>query len=152
MFLYHFIDPDLRVEIFEIERVTKKGRIDFEMGNWDICTHLHWGLKKISCRFCLFFCLFLRGKKDSFWPFNDEFSHLIETSQLICRANQLTGFCMMGTLVVALLTCTFIPWSLNFFDLSTCNSELRKRYTLRILLMCLEARRGGVLEVVLPGE
>ena len=33
MFLYHFIDPDLRVEIFERERVTKKGRIDFEMGN-----------------------------------------------------------------------------------------------------------------------
>ena len=27
-------------------------------------------------------------------------SHHIETSQLICRANQLTGFFMMGTLVV----------------------------------------------------
>ena len=32
--------------------------------------------------------------------FNDQCSHHIETSQLICRANQLTGFYMMGTLVV----------------------------------------------------
>ena len=33
-------------------------------------------------------------------PFNDQYSHHIETSQLICRANQLTGFYMMRTLVV----------------------------------------------------
>ena len=32
--------------------------------------------------------------------FNDQCSHHIETSQLIYRANQLTGFYMMGTLVV----------------------------------------------------
>ena len=32
--------------------------------------------------------------------FNDQCSHHIETSQLIFRANQLTGFYMMGTLVV----------------------------------------------------
>ena len=32
-------------------------------------------------------------------PFNDQCSHHIETSQLIF-ANQLTGFYMMGTLVV----------------------------------------------------
>ena len=32
--------------------------------------------------------------------FNDQYSHHIETSQLICKANQLTGFYMMGTLVV----------------------------------------------------
>ena len=31
---------------------------------------------------------------------NDQCSHHIETSQLICRADQLTGFYMMGTLVV----------------------------------------------------
>ena len=33
----------------------------------------------------------------------DQCSHHIETSQLICRANQLTGFYMMGTLVVKVL-------------------------------------------------
>ena len=32
--------------------------------------------------------------------FNDQCSHHIETSKLICIANQLTGFYMMGTLVV----------------------------------------------------
>ena len=34
------------------------------------------------------------------YPFNDLCSHHIETSQLICSANQLTGFYMMGILVV----------------------------------------------------
>ena len=33
-------------------------------------------------------------------PFNDQCFPHIETNQLICRANQLTGFYMMGTLVV----------------------------------------------------
>ena len=33
-------------------------------------------------------------------PLNDQCSHHIESSQLICRANQLTAFYMMGTLVV----------------------------------------------------
>ena len=33
-------------------------------------------------------------------PFNDQCSHHVETSQLICRANQLTGFYMMGTLAI----------------------------------------------------
>ena len=33
-------------------------------------------------------------------PFNDQCSHHIETSQLICSASQLTGFYMMGTLVI----------------------------------------------------
>ena len=30
----------------------------------------------------------------------EQCSHHTETSQLICRANQLTGFCMMGPVVV----------------------------------------------------
>ena len=62
---------------------------------------------------------FLVGKVSEFWkiweikgyyldpdsgnflePFNDQCSHHIETSHLICSANQLTGFYMMRTLVV----------------------------------------------------
>ena len=34
------------------------------------------------------------------YPINDQCSHHIETSQLICRTNQLAGFYMMGTLVI----------------------------------------------------
>ena len=36
-------------------------------------------------------------------PFNDQCSHHIETSQLICSANQLTGFYIMEILVVKML-------------------------------------------------
>ena len=42
------------------------------------------------------------------YPFSDQCSHHIETSQLICRANQLTGFHMMGTLVAKGLTLIFV--------------------------------------------
>ena len=37
-------------------------------------------------------------------PFNDQCSHHIETSQLICSSNQLTGFYIMGTLVAKRLS------------------------------------------------
>ena len=37
------------------------------------------------------------------YTFNDQCPHHIETSQLICSANQLTGFYMMETLVVTRL-------------------------------------------------
>ena len=33
-------------------------------------------------------------------PFKDQCSHNIETSQLICTENKLTGFYMIGTLVL----------------------------------------------------
>ena len=35
---------------------------------------------------------------ENHWLF--KVSGVIETTQLICSANQLTGFCMMGTLVI----------------------------------------------------
>ena len=41
------------------------------------------------------------------------------------------------------MTCTFIPSLLNSFDLPSYSSELRKRYTLRLLLMYLEALGKG---------
>ena len=40
----------------------------------------------------------IRG--EGLWPFNAQCPSHIETSQLICRANQLTGFYMGRTLVV----------------------------------------------------
>ena len=38
---------------------------------------------------------------------------------------------------------TFKPWLLNSFDLPSYGSELRKRYTLRLYVMCLEERNFG---------
>ena len=39
MFVYHFVNPDLRVEIiFRKERTAENGRIDFEM----VETSAHW--------------------------------------------------------------------------------------------------------------
>ena len=37
---------------------------------------------------------------EKYKPFNNQCSHHIETSQLICSANQLTGFYMIGSLFV----------------------------------------------------
>ena len=48
--------------------------------------------------FSLFFKISTQQQPIS--SFNDQSSHHIETSQFICSANQLTGFYMMGTLVV----------------------------------------------------
>ena len=45
---------------------------------------------------------------DDSWPFNDQCSYHIETSQVICWANQLTGFYIMGTLVVKMLRDTLL--------------------------------------------
>ena len=38
------------------------------------------------------------------YPFNDQCSHHIDTSHMICSANQLTGFNIMGKLVIKGLT------------------------------------------------
>ena len=52
-------------------------------------------------------------------PFNDQCFHHIETSHLICRANQLTGFYVMGTLVGKGLIVNFehIPRNTQHIDL-----------------------------------
>ena len=43
MFVYHFVDPDLRVQIiFTNERTAENGGIDFEI--MDIDTSAHWHL------------------------------------------------------------------------------------------------------------
>ena len=64
MFVYHFIDLDLRVEIyFEKEGAAENGIIDFEIGDIGTSTELYWNLKKISCRACLLFINFWVTKK-----------------------------------------------------------------------------------------
>ena len=61
MFVYHFVDPDLRVEtFFEKDEAAENGGVDFEIRDIGLSAHLYLRLKKISCRACLlsyyFFC------------------------------------------------------------------------------------------------
>ena len=47
----HFVDSDLRIEIFfEKDGAAKKRGIDFEIGNIDNSAYLYWDLKKVSFR------------------------------------------------------------------------------------------------------
>ena len=63
MFVYHFVDPDLRINIFFEKEVTA------ENGELISCAALHTcirGVKKISCRAYLLFCWNFGDKKNSF--------------------------------------------------------------------------------------
>ena len=49
IFVYHFVDPDLKVEvIFRKERTAENGGIDFEIGDIGTSGHWYWRLKKIA--------------------------------------------------------------------------------------------------------
>ena len=64
MFVYHFVDSDLRVEIFfEKEEAAENGCVDFKIGDIGTPAHFYWRLKKSSCRDCLFLITFLVTKK-----------------------------------------------------------------------------------------
>ena len=64
MFVYHFVDPDLRVKtFFEKEGEAENGGVDFEIGDIGTSANLYWRLKKISCRACLFFINIFGHKK-----------------------------------------------------------------------------------------
>ena len=64
MFVYHFVDPDLRVEIIlGKEGTIENGGIDFEIGHIDTSAHWYWRLKKISYRVHLLFYYFFGDKK-----------------------------------------------------------------------------------------
>ena len=50
MLVYHFFNPDLRVEkFFKKEEATENGSIDFEIGDIGTSTKFYKGLKIISC-------------------------------------------------------------------------------------------------------
>ena len=70
MFVYHFLNPDLRVEIiFRKEGTAENGGIDFEirdMATRYLCT-LVLEVQEVSCRTCLhFYYFFGHKKKNSF--------------------------------------------------------------------------------------
>ena len=46
MFVYHFADPELRIEMFfQKEGTAENGGVDFEIVYIGISGHLHWWLK-----------------------------------------------------------------------------------------------------------
>ena len=62
VFVYHFVDPDLRVEIFfEKEGAAGNGSDGLEIKDKATSEDLYWKLKKILCGACLLF--FFSGKK-----------------------------------------------------------------------------------------
>ena len=74
MFVYHFVDPDLRVEIIFIkDETSENGGIDFDIGYRDnILSYKDIGtfhtvleVEEISCRACLLYYYFF-GDKNRF--------------------------------------------------------------------------------------
>ena len=64
MFVYHFVDPDLRVEmIFRKEEPGENGGIDFETRDIGTSTHWYWRKKKFHREPVYFFMTFLVTKK-----------------------------------------------------------------------------------------
>ena len=76
VFVYHFVDPDLRVEtFFEKDGAAKNGKVDFEIGDTGRSAHLYWRLKKISFRACLLSYCFFGDKKIAFKSSLDLYFH-----------------------------------------------------------------------------
>ena len=54
MFVYLFVDPDLRVgTFFAKDGSAANWSVDYEIGDIFTSAHLYWTLKKILCRTCL---------------------------------------------------------------------------------------------------
>ena len=81
------------------------------------------------------------------------FFHHIEISQLICRANQLTGFYMMGTLVVKRLRfCMRSLWKDSpCFDGSSNNIYFIKNKNLQNFFFRNESDKGPYIKYVGEG-
>ena len=47
MFVYHFVDPDLRVDLrFKKDGTTENTGVDFEIGDIGTSAHWYWRVKK----------------------------------------------------------------------------------------------------------
>ena len=72
---------------------------------WHNCLFFKENSFVVRLKFAFWMRLWVQSRllfspKAASWPFNDQWSHHIETNQLICSANQLTASYMIGTLVV----------------------------------------------------
>ena len=67
MVVYHFVDSDLKDEIFsDKEGATEWGGTDFEIAHQGTCCTPVLGVEEISCRACQLFCCFLVAKNNTF--------------------------------------------------------------------------------------
>ena len=99
MFGYHFIDPDLRIEIFfQKDAVAENGGLDFE--KWDVGTsaHFYWRLKKISWRVSAFSLIFwwkkiaLKSSLDLYFhPLIIELFFLVTVQKAVVDASRAPG-------------------------------------------------------------
>ena len=63
MFVYHFVYPDLRVDLrFKKEWTAENGSVGFEIEDIGTSVHWYWRFKKISSRACLLFITLLVTK------------------------------------------------------------------------------------------
>ena len=77
IFVYHFVDLDLKVEIFfEKEGAVENRDVDFEIGDVGTSAHLYWRMTTILFRACLVFYYFFGDKKIAFKNIFDLHFHL----------------------------------------------------------------------------
>ena len=63
-FIYHFVDPDLTVEIFfEKKGTVENGNVDFQIRDIGTSTHMYWRLKRSNAGLVYFFIVFFYDKK-----------------------------------------------------------------------------------------
>ena len=66
-FIYHFVDPDLTVEIFfEKKGAVENGDVDFQIRDIGTSTHMYWKLKQSNAGLVCFFIVFFFVTKNSF--------------------------------------------------------------------------------------
>ena len=75
--------------------------------------------------------------------FNKNFAERWSPNNFMQSLSVFYSFLMTKTNIAFKFLFTFMPWLLNFSYLRSYGSELRKRYTLRLFLMCLEERSFG---------
>ena len=83
MYMFNFRRVSTKYSRVLISRLVSVQCCNYKMSSGSIC------LAETQCL-----------KSTLLWPFKDQCFHHIETSHLICRANQLTRFYTIGTLVV----------------------------------------------------
>ena len=57
MCVYHFVDPDQKVQIFfKNEGTAENGVNDYKIGDISTSSHLHWSLKNFMQSLSAFYC------------------------------------------------------------------------------------------------
>ena len=135
--------------------VTKNFQLTLYLQKFDIFCILphnnHNNNGKNNAAFEIFKTLLPFDFSAEFLTFNDQCSHHIETGQLICRANQLTGFYMMRTLVVKRLkyqSITHDSWHWTQIECTQIEYTLRRHQGMSIYVQFTPCVQGARLNDV----